>query len=398
MPEPDLAAPTDLHFYLIFPRFKILSGAERLILRLAAHVTALGHRATVLCHTMHKSCRDLARIDGLTIVETGRRLDRFKNRYLNAALDYGSSLSLLDLATDPGAICVFFGASLPSLYWFRRLKHRTNPCLYFCYEPPRFIYRDRDAILRRLGWAAIPTRPAIALYALLDHRFIRAADAILTQGEFGRAEIERIYGLPSTIIPHGSEMGYRGRPTRDCFTVLTVNYLHPRKRVELFLEAIRELVDRAAPVRGVIVGDGPEMPMLRQKAGILGIGDRVRFAGFVGEDQLAREYAEADAYLHTARLESFGLSVLDALASGLPVVSVSEGGPLEMIREGITGYLTSADRVSLAAKLIVLEHDAARRIEMGRNAAESVRTKYTWQAGAHALLDAARRVRGCRTT
>lgn len=398
MPEPDLAAPSDLHFYLFFSRFKLLSGAERLILRLAAHVTALGHRVTVLCHSMHESCRALAQLDGLTIVETGRRLDRFKNRYLNAAFDYGSSLSLLDLATDPEAICVFFGASLPSLYWFRRFRHGKNPCLYFCYEPPRFIYRDREAILQRLGWAAIPMRAAIALYALLDHRFVRAADVVLTQGEFGRAEIERVYGLPSTIIPHGSEMSYRVRPTRGSFTVLTVNYLHPRKRVELFLDVVRELLDRAAPVKGVIVGDGPEMPLLRRKAGALGLGDHVRFAGFVGEDQLAGEYADADAYLHTARLESFGLSVLDALASGLPVVSVSEGGPVELIGDGITGYLTRAEPAALAAKLMVLERDAGRRIEMGQNAAESVRAKYTWQAGARALLDVAVRFEDRRKT
>lgn len=367
----------------------MLSGAERLILRLACHVASMDHSVTVLCHEMHASCRALLGVPGVSVVQTGRRLDRFRNRYLNAPFDYFSSLSLLPAASDRAATFVFFGPALPALWWWRRLKRRRSRCLYFCYEPPRFIYRDRREILDRVGAASVLMRPGFAFYRWLDRVFVGAADGILTQGAFGRSEIERVYGKEARIIPHGPELGYVERPARETFTVLTVNYLHPRKRIELFLRTMRELIDRGCPVRGVIAGDGPERTSLEKVAVEIGVAGSVRFAGFRDDAGLAAEYSAADAYLHTARLESFGLSVLDALSSGLPVVSVDEGGPTEMIGDGESGFLAPATPADLATRLMRLAESVELRLMMGRAAAASVRPRYGWELGARALLDAA---------
>lgn len=381
-----------MRFYFLFSRLKLYSGAERLIIELARHLGQESHEVTILCHQIHESCRSrLRNATGVHVVETGERIDRFRNRYLNAPLDYAASLRLLRHVGDPSSVCVFFGAALPALYWSRRLLGRLNPCLYFCYEPPRFIYRDRDAIMARLGAMSLPMRAGFSLYRLMDRRFVRAAHAVLTQESFGAGEIRRVYGLDATIIPHGTDLRLVERPVREPVNVLTVNFLHPRKRVDLFLRTIRASIDRGANVRGVVVGEGPERAGLEELARQLGIAEAVEFAGFVPEEEMAARYARADIYLHTARLESFGLAVLDALASGLPVVSVAEGGPADLVRPDETGLLARSDESDLATALTRLALDPQLRLTMGRAAAASVAGRYDWKLGAQALVDAATR-------
>lgn len=377
--------------YLIFARFKEVSGAERLILGLARELARRGLEPVLVCQTMHASVRAIADAHGIRVVCQGRSLDRFANRYLNAPLDYLSSFALLDAIAERDAPCVFFGASVPALFWWKRVRRAPNRCLYFCYEPPRFLDRDREDILRRVHpLARLVLRPAFAAYRHLDRMFVRAADVVLTQGVFGRGEIERAYGRSATIIQHGPELGPVDRPVRDPLTVITVNSLHPRKRVDLFLRTLAVLRDRGVRVRGSIVGHGSERAALEAEAARLALGSAVTFHGFVPDEALPALYASADLYLHTGRLESFGLSLLDALASGLPVVSVAEGGPTEILEHGVTGWLAEATPEALADGLGALAADPARRRAIGDAAVRMVSARYAWSVGTDALLAAAR--------
>ena len=99
----------------------------------------------------------------------------------------------------------------------------------------------------------------------------------------------------------------------------------------------------------MVVGEGPERARLEQLARDLDVSGAVIFAGFVPDNDLPNYYALASLYLHTGRLESFGLSVLEASRSGVPVVSVDEGGPREIIEDGRTGLLVPASPDALAA-------------------------------------------------
>lgn len=379
-----------MRIYLIFARFKVLSGAERLILSLARELRRRGFEPVLVCHTMHPSARQIAEASGIRVVAAGRSLDRFGNRYLNAVLDYLSSFELLDRVESDEAPCVFFGASLPALFWFKRVRRARNRCLHFCFEPPRFLDRDREDILRRVSSVArMVLRPAFAVYRHLARAFVSAADAVLTQGVFGRSEIERAYGRSAIVIQHGPELAFLQRPERAPLTVMTVNYLHPRKRVGLFLQTLAVLRERGLPIRGCIVGEGPERQALEGEASRLGLASLVSFRGFVPDADLPAAYAEADLYLHTGRLESFGLSLLDALASGLAVVSVAEGGPTEILEHRVTGWLAEANPESLADGIEKLALDGDLRRTIGRSAAQMVSSRYGWSIGTEALVEAA---------
>ena len=166
-----------------------------------------------------------------------------------------------------------------------------------------------------------------------------------------------------------------------------MNYLHPRKRLELFLEALKE-ANRANPrIKGVLVGDGPDRPRLEKLAE-----GSVHFAGFVLEEALNEYFQASDIYLHTGRLETFGLSVIEAAANYLPVVSVNEGGPTETVIPGKTGLLCEASSGALAIGLVTLAKNEEQRKIFGENGYRFVRDKYSWEIGAEDFLSAIREI------
>jgi phosphatidylinositol alpha 1,6-mannosyltransferase len=112
-------------------------------------------------------------------------------------------------------------------------------------------------------------------------------------------------------------------------------------------------------------------------------------AVFLGErkgDQLARLYASLDVFAHTGPYETFGQTVQEALASGLPVVAPAAGGPLDLVDHGRTGYLVPpCDADALAAAVADLVADPARRARFGADARAAVEGR-TWAAVGDELL------------
>ena len=122
---------------------------------------------------------------------------------------------------------------------------------------------------------------------------------------------------------------------------------------------IFELVQREIPAVLVLAGDGPQRPDAEAEAERLGVADRVRFLGKV--DAVADLLRAADLYLLPSRSESFGLSALEAMACGVPVVASKVGGLPEVVVDGETGALVpSGDVDGMAARAIDLLSDEAR--------------------------------------
>jgi N-acetyl-alpha-D-glucosaminyl L-malate synthase BshA len=104
------------------------------------------------------------------------------------------------------------------------------------------------------------------------------------------------------------------------------------------------IVNREIPSWLVMVGDGPDRPEAEDETRRLGIEDRVHFLGKI--DNVAPLLASADLFLLPTSSESFGLSALEALASGVPVVGTNAGGMPEVVRNGETGYLCEVGDVA----------------------------------------------------
>ena len=402
-----------MSFIFFYPQFKKLTGAERLILRLASHTARQaesGQDVIVLTHKFASEC--IPALDPtVRLVETGWPMQLTHNHYLDAALEYllGPALALRMPISHLDAVIFFGPPSVPALWFTRkfllRSKSRKVPVFYFCFEPPRFIYSDTQDIVSRLGLVGKILQPLFKIYRQVDRSMVRAAHRILSNSPYGSSRIKAAYGRRAVVIEHGVDFS---RPSEEAVcdlratlglegrkVAVTVNHLHPRKRIDLFLKAVACASRQVENVTALVVGGGPEKASLEHLAEELRLkaGRDVVFTGVVSESDLAVYYALGDVYVHTARDESFGLSVIEALRLGLPVVSVNEGGPMSTVQDGKNGFLVEPTPEALGSALATLLRDDERIRQMGSAGSAFVEKNFKWERGATNLLKLIREAR-----
>jgi N-acetyl-alpha-D-glucosaminyl L-malate synthase BshA len=146
--------------------------------------------------------------------------------------------------------------------------------------------------------------------------------------------------------------------------LLHISNMRPVKRV---LDAVRILdrVVQEAPAVLLMVGEGPERSSAQALARRLGLQDRVRFLGT--QERVEEIAGMADVFLLPSELESFGLSALEAMACGVPVVGSDAGGLPEVVAKGVTGYLRPVGDVEgMAERCLELLKDPELRRRMGQ--------------------------------
>lgn len=139
-----------------------------------------------------------------------------------------------------------------------------------------------------------------------------------------------------------------------------------RKDFEHALRAVRTAVDRGADLRLDIVGEGPDRQRLMFTIGDLGLEARVRLLGKLDSVEVSRCLRDADIFLHSSSSEGISNSVLEAMASGLPVVTTEAGGMREAVRDAREGFVVGVRDVdSTASALVSLAADPSLRARMG---------------------------------
>lgn len=136
-----------------------------------------------------------------------------------------------------------------------------------------------------------------------------------------------------------------GGPVR----LVSVGRLSPEKGHDLLVRAVAELVSGGMDVELAIVGDGPERSRLEQLAETLGVRASIRFEGTVLGDELGAHLARADLFVLPSRSEGFGVVLIEALATGLPVVATRSGGPEDIVTAE-DGVLVARDDASALAR------------------------------------------------
>lgn len=141
----------------------------------------------------------------------------------------------------------------------------------------------------------------------------------------------------------------------------------------------------------LIVGDGPQRAALEQLASELGVGDRVRFTGYL--PHLYGVLAVCDVAVVPSRREGLGLFALEAMASGKPVIASDIGGLRETVRHNERGWLVPAEDVMALADALQHALNAREQLPMmGARGAEWVRLNYTWEQTAQRLFESYRRL------
>jgi glycosyltransferase involved in cell wall biosynthesis/predicted metal-dependent phosphoesterase TrpH len=166
--------------------------------------------------------------------------------------------------------------------------------------------------------------------------------------------------------------------------VLYAGRLSREKGVELLADAFLEAHRRDPRLHLVLAGGGPEEGLLRER-----LGDRATFLGWLAGDVLARTYASADVFMFASATETFGQVILEAQASGLPVVAVGRGGPASLIEHRETGLLAPPGVSDLADALVALTNTPPLSARISRAALTAVRGR-SWEASLDHLASAYR--------
>ncbi|MCW3000122.1 MAG: glycosyltransferase [Solirubrobacterales bacterium] len=165
----------------------------------------------------------------------------------------------------------------------------------------------------------------------------------------------------------------------DRVNVLYAGRLTTEKGIDLLAESFLAARRQDPRLHLVLAGGGAEEGRLREL-----LGEHATFLGWLEGDALARAYASADIFLFASRTDTFGQVLLEAQASGLPVVAVAQGGPCSLIEDGRTGVLCPPTAEALAHAVVGVAGNRLLRDGLARAALAAVRER-TWQRSFEAL-------------
>lgn len=186
------------------------------------------------------------------------------------------------------------------------------------------------------------------------------------------------------------------------YVVLQLGRMVPRKGIDNVIRAMGKLKKTSTPFRLIVVGGesnnidpeiNPEIARLQQIAEAENVRDIVTFTGRKQRDILKYYYAAADVFITTPWYEPFGITPLESMACGTPVIGSNVGGIKYTVEDGKSGYLVPPDDPdALAAKIYELLHDQALRSKMKENAIKRVNTLFTWSKVTDMIADLYERI------
>ena len=182
-----------------------------------------------------------------------------------------------------------------------------------------------------------------------------------------------------SAYPGEVKLLYAGRQSRE-------------KGVELLAEAFLAARERDPRLHLLLAGGGPEQALLRER-----LGEAATFLGWQYGTDLARTYASADAFVFASQTDTYGQVVVEAQASGLPVVAVAAGGPVDLIDDGEDGILCPPERDALAEELVRLAASPLLRRRLAIGGLNAARSR-TWGAAMQQLADGYDRALGATGT
>ncbi len=250
----------------------------------------------------------------------------------------------------------------------------------------------------RAGWLLnrLPCPMARSLGERIENDALRAAGRFYRSARMtlapNREILERLLECtkrPGAVMPHGVDTGlFRPPAVPRCGAPLTLGYvgrLTPEKNVRLLADIAARLPEPVRErVRFLVVGDGSERAWLESAL------PNARFTGVLSGEKLAEAYRAMDLFLFPSRSDTFGLVVLEAMATGLPVVSFRLSGPGCAVSNGVTGF-TCPDEDSFHKAVTELATQAALRRQFSAAAREHAET-FGWDWVFESILESYRSV------
>jgi Glycosyltransferase len=379
----------------ICPRIKeVHGGGEPVLYHLTRELCELGHNNAVLTMRIPHSQRSL--FDKRIIIKEIPALwkEDSGNLLITGFLELCCmSVMAAKIPKEADAICFHTEATIFPLFFYKVFGGR-KPCLYFCYQPPRFAY-DLQKDMAKHGKRVSLILPIFnAIYRPFDKLAVRLSDKTATFSNGYKQWIESIYGIKDVVVlAPGVERLVTpvALPRKMALTlskpgikiILSVGKLVAWKNVDRLINITSLLKKRIPSVCLLVVGGGPCMDSLRKQAAAANLleNNDVVFAGYVSHNDIFAYYNKADLLVLLEKNASFGLSLIEANATGLPVIAYKGGGPSDIIEEGKNGFLLPNDytdkEIANSITNFLLSSDA--KIKEISNYSKSLSEKYTWK-------------------
>lgn len=245
---------------------------------------------------------------------------------------------------------IFSGASAP----FAAPDAKKGRNVYYCHTPPRFLYdqKDRFAFLAQ----SAQKRLLLELYRRAFERAVSRMDLIIANSQTVRERVQRYLSRDAIVVHPPCDTDIYEWLGQDDFYLSTAR-LSPLKRVDLIVEAFRTIPDR----RLVIASGGEELEQLRAAAQGA---PNITFTGWISDARMRELTGRCIATIYVPHDEDFGISPVESMAAGKPVIGVAEGGLRETIIGGETGILLPPGFGSADIANAVIELDAAHALKM----------------------------------
>ncbi len=278
----------------------------------------------------------------------------------------------------------------PSLLRFLR-----TPSVYFCAEPRRSMFEAplADRMLpsnqqsgQNQWWRAFLPRP-FAHYLIANERLnTLSASMVITNSVYSCESILRAHGGIARCCTLGVDVDLFS-PTaqpREAF-VLSVGAFRPHKGFHFIIRSLGLMPQNHRPPL-VLVGDqgGSELDYLRALARDVGVDLTTHVR--ITDETLRGLYRQAALFLYAPYLEPLGLTALEAMACGTPVLGVREGGVRETVVDGNSGWLVERNEAQFAAMIEQVRTDPAELVRRGAWAQQYVRDNWTWERSLQDLL------------
>jgi glycogen synthase len=372
-----------LHIAWEYPPL-VYGGLGRHVGSLATAQAQAGHDVTVITQSLSEAQDDVG--DGVRVIRVPRDLPEME-----------LTESQL-LAWVAGLETAFVRATTNlSHEWRPDVVHGHDWMIAHCVVTARQLF-DRPLVAtlhateagRHQGW--LPNDLSRAIHSV-EWWLAQESGRLIACSAHMRWEISRLFSVPEsrvTVVPNGIDLDVwqttpeakswaRQKYAPDTPLLVFCGRLEWEKGLHTVLDAMPALRDQVTDIRLVIAGRGSKEDAMHRKVADLGLGDCVRFTGWLPEDELHALVATADVAVVPSLYEPFGLVALEAAALGTPVVVSRSGGLAEFAADGqVAATFPPGDPAGLSEAVVsVLQHPglAERRAEIARRLLEDA---YTW--------------------
>jgi glycosyltransferase involved in cell wall biosynthesis len=238
-----------------------------------------------------------------------------------------------------------------------------------------------------------------------EKKLMKRSDALIAVSKYTVDELTELYGINEEkihVIYNGVDINkFKPRPDRaelrrefgleeEQKIVLFVGRLYHRKGLEILLNSIPPVLQEFKDVKFAISGTGfkKKEERLRKLAKELDIEDHVAFLGYVSDEKLPNIYAASDIFVLPAIYENFPFAILEAQATGLPVISTKVGGIPEFLVDNQNGFLIDpGDSTQLTQRVLALLQDPKLAKEMGDRGRKLIEEKLSWRLITGQVID-----------